>query len=311
MRGAKFFGIGAALVVCILSLALVVEGGFISVAEAKKPDWGGPKPETTMSYGYARLRDAAGDEITSDDGQYIDKNVKNAGGTDEVEITTDENGNVVKVWAGLGSIQYESLRRVCFGFGITGTKLFEKPEYAVYDILVKCEENLDGTLDGAVHLGVGYWSSEGAVDYVAFIIDPNCDGTHENAITQEAVNAYYSDDTDENYRSSDSGHVIYYLRFPGHPNSPCLIPAPADPDKWTFTFSGTEQEPVTLYVMRTVGRGKSKGGAYERVDLSEYGDLQFGLAVSLDSLSGGYPSGNTAPRKHSILSAVWGEIKAR
>lgn len=301
MKGTRFLGTRTTLVVCILALVLVTQAGFISVTWAKKPSQGGKPPKTTTSYAYAKLADEAPYVIQSDDGrQCIDKNIDGAGGEDMVEIETDNNtGELVRSNTILGAVDdpYYSSRRVRFLFDISnGTGLIESPK-AVYDILVN-----HGTPDGTVHLAVMYWVSESHGDYVAFIIDPGWNGTNPDAITQDAVNDFYSDDTDENYRTTDYGHVIYYLGYPDYPNPSCIIPVPVDIDTWTITCSG----PVTLYVMRTSGSGKSKGNRYEKMDLVAYGELPFKLTMSLESLNT-----QTAPRKYNTLSISWGKIKAK
>jgi len=301
MKGTRFLGIRTTLVVCILALVLVTEAGFISVAWAKKPPQGGKPPKTTTSYGYAKLTDEASYVIQSDDGrQYIDKNIDGVGGEDMVEIETDnKTGELVRSNTILGAVDdpYYSSRRVNFLFDIAnGARLIEYPK-AVYDILIN-----RGTPDGAVHLAVMYRVSESHVDDVAFIIDPGWNGTDPDAITQDALNDFCSDDTDENYRTTDYGHVIYYLGYPSYPNPGCITPVPVDIDTWTITCSG----PVTLYVMRTSGGGKGKGNRYDKMDLATYGELPFKLTMSLESLNI-----QTAPRKYNTLSISWGRMKAK
>lgn len=298
MKGTRFLGIRTTLVVCILALVLVTEAGFISVAWAGKPPGNGKPPKTTTSYGYAKLTDEAPYVIQSDDGrQYIDKNIEGTDAEDMVEMATDKTGALVSSGTILGSVDYASTRRVRFLFDIAnGARLIEYPK-AVYDILID-----RGTPDGAVHLAVMYRVSESHVDDVAFIIDPGWNGTDPDAITQDALNDFYSDDTNENYRTTDYGHVIYYLGYPDYPNPDCITPVPVDIDTWTITCSG----PVTLYVMRTSGGGKGKGNRYEKMDLATYGELPFKLTMSLESIE--LPQ---APRKHNTLSTTWGKIKAK
>ena len=309
MRGTKFFGIGAAFVTCVLALLLIGEAGFVSIAQAKgKPT----KPGKTVYIGYAELADVDPPYMIQSDGQWVnegediqysDKRLTgpNMAGEDEVEITIDENGDLAKIWTGLGSIQYASPRRVHFDLGIARDRVCENPK-AVYDILVD-----RGTLDSTVHFGVGYWASTSVADYAVFIIDPGWDDTDPAAITQEAVNTFDPDDENENYRTTDHGHVSYYLGYPGYPQPPCIapVPVPGDSNKWTITCSG----PVTLYVMRTVGKGKSKGGAYERVELATYDPLPFNLTVTkVEKLA---EPQNAPPRVRKALSVLWGEIKAQ
>lgn len=83
MGGTKFFGIGVALVICILALLLAS-----SIAWAKgKPDHA---RKTHTEYGYAVLADRDGDVIKSDSlGQYIDCN---QGGEDWVQIVFYDDG---------------------------------------------------------------------------------------------------------------------------------------------------------------------------------------------------------------------------
>ncbi len=299
MRGARFFGTGAVLIVCVLFL--VGELGLVSVARAK-----GKPPKTTPNYGYAELTDEYPYVIWTDvdyndnpKGKYIDANIPGAGGEDQIEIEIDDEG-IVKSGVVLGRIDQPSCssRRVLFKFDINACERIVESPKAVLDILLGSGDILD---DGAFHLAVMYWRSDGVVDYVAFIVDPGCDGTDEGAITQEAVNDFCTDDTDENYRTAVHEQVIYYLGYLGYPNPDCVEPEadPDIPDRWTVTCSG----PVTLYVMRTVGNGKSKGGAYEKLELATYPSIPFQLTMWLD--------GQTAPRKHYNLSTTWGEVKAR
>lgn len=291
MKAEWFFVTGAVLVVCVLFLA--GESGLVSVARAK-----GKPPKTTPDYGYAELTDTEDYFIWSDgEGEYVDVNIPGVVGEDQIEI--DDEG-IVKSGVVLGRIDQSpcSSRRVLFKFDINACERIVESPKAVLDILLGSGDILD---EGAVHLAAMYWRSDGVVDYVAFIVDPGCDGTVEGAITQEAVNGFCTDDTDENYRTAVHEQVIYYLGYPGYPNPDCVEPEadPNIPDRWMVTCSG----PVTLYVMRTVGNGKSKGGAYEKLELATCQSIPLKLTMWLD--------GQAAPGKYYNLSTAWGEIKDR
>jgi hypothetical protein len=282
MKGTRFLSMRTTLVVGVLALVLVAEAGFISVAWAKPPF-----AETKTSYGYAKLTDTTAYVIQSDDGrQYIDKNVRKAGGEDMVEITTKKaTGEYVKSTTILGIVNdpYRSSRRVRFLFDIgSGTRLIEYPK-AVYDILLA-----RGTPDGTVHFRVVDDTTDATKDNVAFIIDPGYAGTDPNAITQTTVNGFYGDDIDEDYQLSVNGHVIYYLGYQSG------IEAVGTNPTWTFAPSGG----TTLYV--------KKKDTLDPVPLATYASVPFQLTISLKSLAV-----SAAPRKHSTLSTAWGEIRAK
>ena len=234
MRGAKFFGIGAAF--CVLALVLAVEAGFVSVAQAKgKP----PKPSGTLYYGYAKFRDATGYAICSDGvGQYVDIH---QGGEDEVEIILDEDDEsiVKKMWAFLGSVRCRrrgknttctiSDRGVDFLLDIADyTWRCEEPK-AVLDILLS-----HGTLeDDHVRFVVGYWVAPSVADYAYFAVD---------GIDQEAVNG---DADDETYWTTENGYVRYYLGDLGNWNTPWLEPYPSS-GAWKIDCQPSDG-PVDLY----------------------------------------------------------------
>ena len=292
MRGTKSFGIGTAFVVCVLAILLAMP-----VAWAVKPDWAGPQPETTEYYGYATLSD--GYVITSDPGgvQYADREAP-VPGQGMVEALIDvQTHELLRSRTVLGMIEktkkkeYESPRRVDFGFDVhddvSGTP--EGAGMPVFDIL-------DGKTPGPVHFAVCWWESSGAVDYVAFIIDD---------LTQTEVNNLGGT---ENYRTSALGHVIYYLDYWPVPDDPNGIGAPGgEYPEWTFKPELGSEDPVILYVMRTVGNGNSKGGAYQRVNLAKY----VGEKRPLFKLTVQFPTAPLAPQRPKTFSTVWGEIKAR
>jgi len=289
-----------ALVVCILALVLVVEASFISAAWAGKP----PGAGTKTSYGYAKLTDTTAYVIQSDKlGQYIDKNVRKAGGEDKVVITTkNATGEYVKSTIILGIVNdpYRSSRRVRFLFDIADyTQRLVVGDKAVLDILIWKDGNKTtrrGTQvgdkwyldDGTVHFRVVDDTTDATKDNVAFIIDPGYAGTDPSAITQTTVNGFYGYDTDENYELSVNGHVIYYLDYPSG------ITAVGTNPTWTFAPSGGP----TLYV--------KKKDTLEPINLATYASVPFQLTISLNSLAG-----SAAPRKDNTLSITWGEIKAK
>ena len=258
MKRLKFFGLISVLL--ILALVLVIKSDFISKAWAKPP-----YAEYKISNGYAKLTDTSEYLIWSDSGsQYIDSNIRKANGEDRITITTNKTtGAYVKSFSVLGIVERESSRKVRFRFNIANytQRLVGVPK-AVLDILTT-----KGTPDGTVHFRVVDDTTNSANDNVAFIIDPEWDGTSQDAITQTTVDAFYGTHTDD-YELSVNGHVIYYLDYPSG------ITAVGPNPTWTFTHLGGP----TLYVKKKVGT------VYERMDLATYGALPFSLTISLNNI---------------------------
>ena len=325
MRGAKFFGIGVALVVCISASLLV-----------SSITWAKGKPQKTHTeYGYAKLTDTDDYVIQSDgDGQYIDCNVLGADGEDQVQIVLYENGALEYVHLLFGKMLYHysefdpSNRRVNFWFDIEvpETEMLEDYEghEAVYDILVWEDRNKDNRRgkqddtsgeyylnDGSVHFPIKVYA-DGSAGWVQFVVDPGYDGTPPEAITQAAVDDFYPNDTDVDYWDTsepDPDQILYYLDY--GINAFHVAPVDRDgdekPDTWILTATGS---PVKLFVKKYIplSRGKSPIRRVERVDLAEYSDgVPFQLIVSLNDLI----SYSLAPGKYNTLPTLWGKIKAR
>jgi hypothetical protein len=307
MKRTKFFGIGIALLACVLAVLLAAEAGFVSLA------WAG-KPRTYRTeYGYAMLLDGYGDAIKSDGlGQYVD--CTKEGGEDivELQIYNDDNSlRGVEVYC--GKMTYNdptfpaSTRRVNFHFNIDGGVRLE-PAYtenkAVYDILLQYKDGANyvtrssesGFLDdNSVHAPIIIYATEGRVQ---FVVDPGYEGTDPKAITQATVDAFYGDDKNVNYWDTseygEAGQIIYTLYY-------------GDNGFDVFPVDWKDGKPIT-WVLTTINRvivklgvgrhgGKGGKGAHEVVYLSEYNTLPFQLIVSLQSLA--------AP------STTWGEIKGK
>lgn len=292
MRETKFFG---TVMACVLALLLAV------FAASAKPPWAGAEKE----YGYARLTDVGPYVVWSDDGlQYIDKNIEDADGEDEIEITINKKtGELVKSKTLLGIVNdpYNSSRRVRFLFDIyNGASTTLGEGAAAYDILVWTDISRSTRRDLNAGDGTVHFRVMDDVDDVAFIVDPGWEGTDPAAITQTTVNNFYPDpNDDETYKVSVNGHVIYYLDYPSG------ITAEGTNPTWTIGPSGSP----TLYVLRQKEEPMGKSGkvrtSWERMDLATYGSIPFQLTISLDSLEG-----NQAPGSLKALSTLWGKIKA-
>ena len=311
MRETKFFGIRMVLVVCTMTLLLAGDVGLFSSAWAKGKPPGKGELEYHTESGYAKLRDGDGDVIRSDDGrQYIDKHI--ADGEDQVEfLIYDATSALYQSNTFMGEVENQSTRKVNFLFDFLNDAVTKPGEgQAVYDILAWTDGtrssrrgNLVGSKyypnDGTVHLKVTIAETREQGVFkglVPFVVDPGWGGTNPNAITQTAVNNFYGDDQDVNYKTNTLGHIIYYLDYDNGFTIEGGYPT------WTFILN---PGPVRLTVVFTKRKGKAPGGSV--VTLATYDYLPFQLTVSLNDLSSSSP----APRKHNTLSTIWGKIKAK
>lgn len=329
MRRKKSFGIVVVSTVCVLIMLLAGEAGFVSITWAKKPDHTG---KASTRYGYAKFRDADGDVIRSDGkDQYLDIHNEILSpayykGEDVVEIAIYADGSLEYVKFCPGRIKHHSTRRVnlCFDVSkipndVNGDPVFT--ENAVHDILrwykannyVERPTTKPGFLDdGSVHAVISINVPTG-MDRVQFMVDPGWDGSDLKAITQTTVDDFSGGDENVDYWDTSEfdeyGQIIYNLEY-GDDRFEVTPTGGDPPTTWIFTPKFTL---VKLRVLRHPPSGKSGGTkpTWEKVYLAEYDALPFQFAVSLNPLIE-YPKlGNPAPRKHNVLSILWGEIKAR
>jgi hypothetical protein len=270
------------------------------------------KPTTQTyhtEYGYAMLDNSEGYKIWNDNANpYVDinKSYNNLVGQDLVELEIYDSSKALKsihVYLGKPELPQRSSRRVEFLFPIQ--EITQADTYyanylnnkAVYDIL-KSEQN-DFT-NRIIHADIVAYP--GSKLRVQFVVDPGCTAEPDavpTAITQSAVDAFYSNDTNVSYwtaklaepspEADAHDHIIYTLYYD--------LP---------FSVTGTYPE----FVIETagsatlaVGKLKSKKSAsHEIVYLAEC-DVPFKLIVtSLGKLS-------AAPRRQDKISTAWGDAK--
>jgi len=349
MKGTRFFGIGAALSACVLSLFLVLDAGFISAAWAKPPKPPNPPTPNTTKYGYAMFRDGVGDAIKSDEqGPYGDCE---KGGEDVVWINVqNDDGSLNWVEFFPGKLYYHnqpfppSTRRVEFCFNVSDIPPEQTPpsgETAVRGILrwyqvtdpedgsvsyVERSTDHHGYLDGnSVHAPIMVHISGQDGDVVQFVVDPlkleNVPTTppfpdppdDPKAITQTTVDDYYPDDRNVDYLDT------WQLPDPEWEPAPYIIYFLNYGDGG-FTVTPVQwvrKKPVTWIISATRNPRlyvKFKSWSGRKIGLVNHynEDLSFEFAVSLNPLID-YPTDGIsgAPRKDSTLSATWGDIKAK
>jgi hypothetical protein len=268
--------------------------------------WAG-KPQTYHTeYGYAMLTNSDNYVIWNDGaGQYADKN---KGGKDLVELEIYDSNKALRsihVFLGKPELPYRSPRKVEFLFPIRSIASTD-PYYnnylnnrAVYDILKSEESYLNGNI---IHADITAYP--GSKLRVQFVVDPGCTaepGAVPPAITQAAVDAFYTNDANPAYwtakiaepspEADAHDHIIYTLYY----DLPFAVTGtyPA----FTITNSGS----ATLGVGRLKGGGS---GAHDIVYLAKY-TVPFQLTVTALGKLGS----NAAPKKYDTVSTTWGDIK--
>jgi len=296
MKGTKFFGIGIALVACILVLLLA--GGTCFVAWAK----GKPPPKTTKYYGDVILRDGNDDKIKNDRvEQYVDWHI---GGDDYATLEIENSsGDLVRSdfkcgwppWRSVGAPP--NTRRVLMDLSdSTQVAPPDSTEEIFLNILL--DQNLSDPGNPIAHLQGGVSIGRNVVlEYVDLIADT----ITRSVLSTELYNI--PDEELQQYRFSsytglayEDQHLTYGLRYEG-----CTVDELVE-GTWTIVPYGS---PVDLFVYKQDGgkKGKGKPGGYEPETLATYVEMPFGWTTSpLEPIL-------TAPRKHNTLSATWGKIK--
>ena len=198
----------------------------------------------------------------------------------------------------------------------------------MYDIL-QCYRSGGNCVSRSVNPGSGFLDDDSVhapmyiynyatewSDWVQLVVDPGHLGEHAKAITQDAVDNFYTDPTDnEDYWDTseykDGKHIIYTMDHGANGFDIASIGSP--PRTWIVT---ARDVPVRLYVQKytysSVGKsGKKQRSRREKVYLAEYTNLLFEVAVSLDPLTVYPAQSSPAPSKHNTLSTLWGKIKAK
>ncbi len=321
--------------VILLFCVVVLSSWVISVAVAGKPPGKGKPSFTSLSYpGYVMFRDSSQDVIRSDGGGvYTDCGI--LGGTDMVEVNVWDDGTFRYVNFYPGVMYYPfykcvlgtfSPRRVQFHFNVSGipTSQLEpagdQSGNAVREIL-RWYKGTNGVYPERSTTNKGFiddYSLHGPIrvyrtghSQIQFAIDPAPELDDPKAVTQDSVNGYYTDDDNINYWrtiGSDYEHkpyVIYNIEYgkKGFEVQPVGDEGPdGKPVTWIIrTKTRKGNSPVRLYVIKDDYYG-------EKVYLTDYPDLPFEFAVSLNPLDS-YPSASTAPPKDSNISTTWGRIK--
>ena len=274
------------LVVCILMF------GTAYVALGAKP------PKSTVSDGYIMLRDLEGDMIRSDSkGAYIDKFW---GGEDRVEITNYTDGS----WSTLSFMgEFEdggSTRRAGILIDFLDDAI-ETPGSgtAVFDILVWTDKSKT-TRRGLANNGKYYLDintlhvpitvkSDGSL-VVQFAVDPGCDGTSLDGITQTTVDAFYPDDRNLLYRTNGFGHVVYWMYFDSSYTGSST--------DGTGTFEAPSGA-IKLYAVSQTNKAIGRS-----VYLAKYPSLSFGFTVGK-----GLPP-SQAPKKYDSSATFWGKVRS-
>ena len=268
--------------------------------------WAG-KPQTYHTeYGYAMLTNSVNYVICNDGaGQYADIN---KGGKDLVELEIYDSNKALRsvhVFLGKPELPYRSPRKVEFLFPIRSIASTD-PYYnnylnnrAVYDILKSEESYLNGNI---IHADIAAYP--GSKLRVQFVVDPGCTAEPDAvppAITQAAVNAFYTNDANPAYwtakiaesspEADAHDHIIYTLYY----NLP-------------FTVTGTYPTfTISTSGSATLGVGRLKGvksGTHEIVYLANY-NVPFQLTIATLGMLASKP----APRKYDTISIIWGAIK--
>ena len=319
----KFFGIS---VVCIFAMLLFV-------ATFTYADW---PPNDTIVAGYARLNDSTAYVFRSDGNSvpYTDAHVSSPGDKLELAFTDSTLATLDGVLLYLGKPDFKSYpnpspigggdpssgycspRSTNFWFDIKDGKTTSnyKKYKAAFDILVWKDSSNKvrrGNLvnrkyylnDNSVRLGIRRWldSSGATVHDMIFTIENSttpCSGCGTNAVTETAINAFYSNDQNYNYEdyvgigTSNCDLVVYYISF----NNDFTF---AKPGSNTWTISGGGK--ATLGVVTVVGENPH---VTSWIPLASYTDLPFQVKVSTDN---GFP----APPKSQSATTLWGEIKSQ
>jgi len=298
------------IVVCILSLLLIVEAGFVSVA------WTKPRTFHIVS-GYAKFRDSTSDMIRSDlKDQYMDCYAVGGTGEDRLLLYIyDDTGDLffVKFFAGRMTYFYPerppSSRRVNFGFDFPESTV----KNAVYDILFQWKDKAGSYQrslnDNTIHANI--YVKDGGIDVFEFVVDPGWEGTDPKAITQATVDAFYPNDTNWDYEdtseSDERNQILYRLDYGSNAFrfDPVGYDSAGKPKTW-LVVPPDNSSPVKLQVAR---RNRKDIIVY----LAEFPNgLPFQFAVSRESLENfnGFDISNGAPGKNSNISTTWGELKS-
>jgi hypothetical protein len=320
------------IIFCIVVLSLVLT----SIALAGKPI-PPPLPTSHSEYGYLRFRDGDQDAIRSDGkGAYFDRSI---GGEDKVEINVWDLDGSFRWLESYPAKMYQdypeflpSSRRINFHFDVT--QLSSLSDNAVLDILRWYKTGTSSTErsitpithpgyidDNSLHVPIvvncnyGFYSGD---DFIQFAVDPlgdiNKPGTDPKAITQTAVNGYYSGDRNITYWYTADENGIQYIIYSIELGNDGFEVLPFEsginkdgklvPVTWIIrTKARTSDDPARLCVMKNSYSGK-------KVYLASYSSFSFEFAVSLNRLDS-YPSGSSAPPKNSNVSTTWGEIKGK
>jgi len=309
----KFFGIS---VVCIFTMLLFV----VTFTYA---DW---PPNETIVAGYAQLNDSTSYKFRSDGGgTYTDVHISGEPG-EKAELAFNKKGALDGILLYLGKPDnisfptsplgeppyYCSSRKSNFWFDILdGTKTAQYySNKAALDILVWQSDKITrrGSLvngkyylnDNSVRLGIRRWLdvSGSIVHDIIFTIEPSntpCSGCGTNAVTQTAIDGFYIDDTDTDYRdykeigTSVCDLVIYRISYDSDFS---FVKAKSKKNTWTISGNGSAHLGVVL---------NSDGSTVRLVD---YTNLPFQVTVSTTS-------GFTAPPKSQTSTTLWGEIKSQ
>jgi len=313
----KFFGIS---MVCIFTMLL-----FVTFVYA---DW---PPNEQISYGYAQLNGSSSYVFRNGNGitLYTDAHISSPG--DKLELAFNSSNALDGALLYLGKPDrwsypneaddptyppgYCSPRSTNFWFDIDDGKTTSnyKKYKAAFDILVWKDSSNKvrrGNLvnrkyylnDNSVRLGIRRWfdSSGATVHDMIFTIENSttpCLGCGTNAVTETAINAFYSNDKNYNYEdykgigTSDCDLVVYYISFANDFTF-------AKPGSNTWTISGGGK--ATLGVVTVVGENPH---VTSWIPLASYTDLPFQVIVSTSNTF-------TAPPKSQSATTLWGEIKS-
>ena len=272
----------------------------------------------TLNYGYAMFRDGDGDVFQSDEeGQYTDCHI---GGEDRVRIYTNTDGSFNRLEFYPAKMyqdkQYPpSTRGVKFLFNVSGINTLSG--YAVRDILrwykdgsSYIERCTNGYLDNfSLHAPVVANEPVFSTDRIQFAVEPNTKrpGRDIKSITLGNVWNYNKKDKNEGYwytTDEPAKYIIYTIDYGTRFEVNAIGWYDNErPKTWRVSIpSGTSPR---LYVNLGSYNGEIK-------ELATYPSVQFELVVSLESIAS-YPSGtvNSAPKKITSVSTVWGDIKSR
>jgi hypothetical protein len=317
----KFFVISV-----VLCFTMLLFAAFVYAA------W--PPTNETIGYGYAQLNGSSSYVFRNgnDIALYTDAHLASDGG-DKLELAFNSSNVLDGVLLYLGkpdqkSSQYEeddptyppgycSPRSVNLWFDIKDgkTTLNYKKYKAAFDILVWKDStktirrgNPEGRKyylnDNSVRLDVRRWIDTNIIEHsLIFSVEPSttpCDSIGPNAITETAINNFYTNDTNYNYEdylgigTSAFDVVVYFISFN---NDFTFNKVTGSNNTWTISGSGS----ATLGVVTVVNENPHQTSW---IPLASYTNLPFQVTVSTTNPF-------TAPPRFDKPTTLWGEIKSQ